>query len=86
VYTRLLGLGRNLRIGSGAIERLSERLEGAETGFVTVEGQGAVGVARALRGTTGDDEEGLEDDELDDDGDDDFDDDGDESYEDEDDR
>jgi uncharacterized protein YecE (DUF72 family) len=69
VYTRLLGLGRNLRVGSGAIERVAERLEDATLGFVIVEGQGAVAVSRALRGTTveadeddaGDEDEDFED-------------------------
>jgi hypothetical protein len=28
VYTRLLALGRNARIGAGTIERVAERLEG----------------------------------------------------------
>jgi uncharacterized protein YecE (DUF72 family) len=79
VYTRLLGLGRNLRIGSGAIERVAERLEDATLGFVIVEGQGAVAVAKALRGTAvsaddeedegededGDDEDGEDEDEDD---------------------
>jgi uncharacterized protein YecE (DUF72 family) len=51
VYTRLLGLGRNTRIGSGAIERVAERLEDATLGFVIVEGQGGVAVAKALRGS-----------------------------------
>ena len=49
VYTRLLALGRNTRLGSGALERVAERLEGAEEAFVIVEGEGAVGVARRLR-------------------------------------
>jgi len=62
VYTRLLGLGRNQRIGSGAIERLGDRLEDATTAFVIVEGQGAVAVSRALRGS-GDAGEDDEDDE-----------------------
>lgn len=49
VYTRLLALGRNTRLGSGALERVAERLEDAEEAFVIVEGDGAVGVARRLR-------------------------------------
>lgn len=49
VYTRLLALGRNTRVGSGAAERVAERLEGAEEAFVIVEGEGAGGVARRLR-------------------------------------
>lgn len=69
VYTRLLGLGRNARIGSGAIERVSERLEDATLGFVIVEGQGAVAVAKALRGSEveADDEDDEDDDDLEDD-------------------
>jgi uncharacterized protein YecE (DUF72 family) len=68
VYTRLLALGRNTRIGSGAIERVSERLEDATLGFVIVEGQGGVAVAKALRGSVvdADDEEDDEEDDLDD--------------------
>lgn len=95
VYTRLLALGRNARVGSGAIERLGERLEGVEEAFVIVEGQGAVQVAKRLRAEfseesaendeeapdSGADELGDDDDEFDDD---DFDDEGeDESDEDE---
>jgi uncharacterized protein YecE (DUF72 family) len=57
VYTRLIGLGRNARIGSGAIERVGERLEDATLGFVVVEGQGAVAVAKALRGVEVDSED-----------------------------
>jgi uncharacterized protein YecE (DUF72 family) len=71
VYTRLLGLGRNSRIGSGAIERVGERLEHATLGFVIVEGQGGVAVAKALRGTAveadDEDDEDGEDGEFDED-------------------
>jgi uncharacterized protein YecE (DUF72 family) len=49
VYTRLLALGRNTRMGSGAVERVAERIADAEEAFVIVEGDGAVGVARRLR-------------------------------------
>jgi uncharacterized protein YecE (DUF72 family) len=66
VYTRLLALGRNARIGAGIIERVSERLEGAEEAFVIAEGRGAVGLAKQLRH--------VETDEIDDDADDDADD------------
>jgi uncharacterized protein YecE (DUF72 family) len=59
VYTRLLALGRNSRIGAGIIERVSERLEGVEEAFVIAEGRGAVGLAKQLRH--------VETDELDDD-------------------
>jgi uncharacterized protein YecE (DUF72 family) len=70
VYTRLIGLGRNLRIGSGAIERVAERLEDATLAFVVVEGQGAVAVAKALRGSVVDaEDEGGEDEDDDEDGD-----------------
>jgi uncharacterized protein YecE (DUF72 family) len=74
VYTRLLALGRNARVGSAAIERVSERLEGAEEAFVIVEGQGAAGVVRRLRGDLapgGGEGAEFEDGELDD-GDDEF--------------
>jgi uncharacterized protein YecE (DUF72 family) len=66
VYTRLLGLGRNTRIGSGAIERVGERLEDATLGFVIVEGQGGVAVAKALRGSAVelDDEDAGDEDEA----------------------
>jgi uncharacterized protein YecE (DUF72 family) len=49
VYTRLLALGRNARIGAGTIERVAERIEGAEEAFVIAEGRGAVGLAKQLR-------------------------------------
>jgi uncharacterized protein YecE (DUF72 family) len=49
VYTRLLALGRNARIGAGIIERVAERIEGAEEAFVVAEGRGAVGLAKQLR-------------------------------------
>jgi uncharacterized protein YecE (DUF72 family) len=67
IYTRLIGLGRNLRIGSGAIERVAERLEEATLGFVVVEGQGGVAVAKALRGASveADDEEDGDDEDFD---------------------
>jgi uncharacterized protein YecE (DUF72 family) len=72
VYTRLLALGRNMRVGSGAIERVSERLEGVEEAFVIVEGQGAAGVVRRLRGdlapAAAESEDFEGDDELEDDG------------------
>jgi len=72
VYTRLLTLGQQSRIGQGAIERVAERLEdaGAEEAIVVVEGRGAPGVARRLREALGleqrgepegDDEEDAED-------------------------
>jgi len=49
VYTRLLALGRNERIGAGIIERVAERIEGAQEAFVVAEGRGAVGLAKQLR-------------------------------------
>jgi uncharacterized protein YecE (DUF72 family) len=49
VYTRLLALGRNSRVGSGAIERVSERIEDADEAFVIIEGQGAVNAAKRLK-------------------------------------
>jgi len=49
VYTRLLALGRNARIGAGIIERVAERIEDAEEAFVIAEGRGAVGLAKQLR-------------------------------------
>jgi uncharacterized protein YecE (DUF72 family) len=73
VYTRLLALGRNTRIGSGAIERVSERLEEVEEAFIVVEGQGAVQLAKRLRGgespedSEDEDDEDEDEDESDDD-------------------
>jgi uncharacterized protein YecE (DUF72 family) len=71
VYTRLLALGRNSRVGSGAIERVSERIEDADEAFVIIEGQGAVNAAKRLKtagvleaeldGDEDDDEESDED-------------------------
>jgi hypothetical protein len=65
VYTRLLALGRNARIGAGIIERVSERLEGVEEAFVIAEGRGAVGLAKQLRNVEiseiPDDDEGDDD-------------------------
>jgi uncharacterized protein YecE (DUF72 family) len=86
VYTRLLALGRNARFGSGAIERVSERLEEVEEAYIVIEGNGAAGIAKRLRASLGQmredaeaglDGEGDDDDaDLDDAGDDDGDDDG----------
>lgn len=83
VYTRLLALGRNQRLGSGAIERVSERLIAAEEAFVIIEGDGPGGVAKRLRASLGQlrednaafGDEDEDDDELDDEDDDDADDD-----------
>jgi uncharacterized protein YecE (DUF72 family) len=68
VYTRLLALGRNARIGAGIIERVAERIEGAREAFVIAEGRGAVALAKQLRRIASD--EGLDeaDDDEDDDG------------------
>ncbi|HTQ08377.1 MAG TPA: DUF72 domain-containing protein [Polyangiaceae bacterium] len=89
VYTRLLALGRNSRLGSGAIERVAERLEGVEEAFIVIEGEGGAGVAKRLRQAVGeavplddvaphddDDDEAFEDEDADEEGaEDDFDDD-----------
>ena len=68
VYTRLLALGRNARIGAGIIERVAERLVGADEAFVIAEGRGAVGLAKQLRNVEvpgiPDDDEGDEEDAL----------------------
>jgi hypothetical protein len=53
VYTRLLALGRNSRLGSGALERVADRLEGVEEAFIVIEGEGGAGVAKRLRQTLG---------------------------------
>ena len=68
VYTRLLALGRNARIGAGIIERVTERIEGAAEAYVIAEGRGAVGLAKQLRNIEvseiPDDDEGDDEDEL----------------------
>jgi uncharacterized protein YecE (DUF72 family) len=77
VYTRLLALGRNTRFGSGAIERVSERLAEAEEAYIVIEGERPAGIAKRLRATLGQMQEdaaaGLDDE--DDEGAEDFDDD-----------
>ncbi|HEV8550186.1 MAG TPA: DUF72 domain-containing protein [Polyangiaceae bacterium] len=68
VYTRLLALGRNSRLGSGAIERVTDRLDEAKEAFIVIEGDGAVGVAKRLRASLGQaraDDDALDDDALD---------------------
>jgi hypothetical protein len=51
--TRLLALGRNSRLGSGAIERVTERLDGVEEAFIMIEGEGGAGVAKRIRASVG---------------------------------
>jgi uncharacterized protein YecE (DUF72 family) len=71
VYTRVLAIGPQSRIGQGAIERVAERLDeaGAEEAVVVVEGRGAPGVARRLRAELGLDERApAEGDEADEEG------------------
>ena len=53
LYTRLLALGRNSRLGSGAIERVTERLDGVEEAFIMIEGEGGAGVAKRIRASVG---------------------------------
>ena len=53
VYTRLLALGRNSRIGSGVIERVTERLADVEEAFIVIEGEGGAGVAKRLKASLG---------------------------------
>jgi len=76
VYTRLLALGRNSRIGAGIIERVSERIEDAEEAFVIAEGKGAVGLAKQLRNVEAEDVPDDDGDEDAEDGDEDVDDGG----------
>jgi len=67
-YTRLLALGRNTRLGSGAIERVTDRLAEAEEAYIVIEADGARGVAKRLRTSLGEaqaDAEALGDDEED---------------------
>ena len=69
LYTRLLALGRNARIGAGIIERVAERIEHAEEAFVIAEGRGAVGLAKQLRNVETDalaDDEDADDEDADD--------------------
>ncbi len=61
VYTRLLALGRNSRLGSGAIERVAERLEGVDEAFIVIEGEGGAGVAKRLRQALGESAAARED-------------------------
>lgn len=49
VYTRLRGLGFGARVGTRALERLAEHLEGATEAFVVIEGQGAQRADKFLR-------------------------------------
>lgn len=70
VYTRLRALGEGMRVGASAAERIAERLASAETAFVVVEGAGAAGVRKVLRGllgAPGDVDESGDDDLADDD-------------------
>jgi hypothetical protein len=53
VYTRLLALGRNSRIGSGVIERVTDRLEGVDEAFIVIEGEGGAGIAKRLKQSLG---------------------------------
>ncbi len=77
VYTRLLALGRNSRLGSGAIERVAERLAGVEEAFIVIEGEGGAGVVKRLRQTLGETLAAAADEELDDEDEDELMDDGD---------
>lgn len=49
IYTRLRALGFGTRVGARAVERLAERLEGADEAYVIMEGQGALRAATLLR-------------------------------------
>ena len=49
IYTRLRALGFGTRVGARAVERLAERLDGAEEAYVVIEGQGAARAATLLR-------------------------------------
>jgi uncharacterized protein YecE (DUF72 family) len=52
VYTRLRALGSGARVGTGAAERVAERIEGALQAYVVVEGTGASRVRQVLHATT----------------------------------
>lgn len=49
VYTRLLPFGVGQRVGQFAVEQLAERLEGASTAYVIMDGEGARGGRSQLR-------------------------------------
>jgi len=71
VYTRIRALGEGAHVGSAGAERIAERLTDATSAYVVIEGSGAVGAQKVLRGAFGLPSEGAEEDEdhaLDDEG------------------
>jgi uncharacterized protein YecE (DUF72 family) len=49
VYTRIRALGEGAHVGAAAAERIAERLAGATSAYVVIEGSGAVGAQKVLR-------------------------------------
>jgi uncharacterized protein YecE (DUF72 family) len=49
-YVRLRGVGAGARVTAGALERVAERVEGAEQVLVVLEGEGAARAVAELRG------------------------------------
>lgn len=72
VYTRIRALGEGAHVGSAGAERIAERLAGATSAHVVIEGSGAVGAQKVLREAFGlqraGEDELAEDEALDDDG------------------
>ena len=66
LYSRLLALGRGVRVGLSMADTVAERVRGFEQAFVVVEGQGAREIQQAL-GMALDDDATLEEGALDDD-------------------
>lgn len=53
VYTRLLPLGFGARVSQSAVDRIAERVEGAETAYVVIQGDGAKIARQRLRALLG---------------------------------
>jgi hypothetical protein len=49
VYTRIRALGEGAHVGAAGAERIAERLEGATSAYVVIEGAGAARVRQVLR-------------------------------------
>ncbi len=53
IYTRLLPLGFGARVSQSAVERIAERVQGAETAYVVIQGDGAKMARQRLRAALG---------------------------------
>jgi hypothetical protein len=53
VYTRIRALGEGAHVGAAGAERIAERLAGATSAYVVIEGSGAVGAQKVLRESFG---------------------------------